>query len=289
MQKKNRELNHIELPLVSVIIPCKNSGKFIADCLNSINEQIYQNIEIIIVDNNSRDNTKEIASKYTDLVFDKQPERSAQRNFGFNKSTGKFVIFIDSDMLLTKDVIAQCVRKSLEGNADGMYIPEVSIGKGFWAKCKAFEKECYIGDNLIEAARFFKRETFFEVGGFDEKLIAAEDWDLSLRILNSDYKLDRIEAFIIHNEGKLHFLDIIKKKYYYGKNIHLYIQKHPAFAKKQLKIFRAPLIRNWKKISKNPLIFISVIILKIVEFSAGGAGYLKQILSIKKKKDIILS
>lgn len=75
-------------PLVSVIVPTYNSEKFIGACLESIKNQMYTNIELIVVDNNSTDKTKEIAWRYTDKVFNKGPERSAQRNFGAKNSIG---------------------------------------------------------------------------------------------------------------------------------------------------------------------------------------------------------
>jgi glycosyltransferase involved in cell wall biosynthesis len=58
-------------PLVSLIIPTYNSSKTIEDCLKSIKNQNYENIELIVVDNNSKDNTKEIALKYTNKVYNK--------------------------------------------------------------------------------------------------------------------------------------------------------------------------------------------------------------------------
>ena len=61
-------------PLVSVIVPTKNSSKTLEACLRSIKEQSYKNIEIIVVDNNSIDDTKESAKKYTDKVFNFGPE-----------------------------------------------------------------------------------------------------------------------------------------------------------------------------------------------------------------------
>ena len=135
-------------PLVSVIVPTRNSEKFIGKCLESISKQTYSRIEIIVVDNNSTDRTKEIAKKFTKKVYNKGPERSAQRNYGAKMSKGSFVLFIDSDMVLTSKVVGECVLSI--GKA--VIIPEKSFGKGFWAKCKALEKSFYIGVDWIEAA-----------------------------------------------------------------------------------------------------------------------------------------
>ena len=78
-------------PLVSIIVTTKNEEKNIENCLKSVKNQNYpQNkIEIIVVDNNSIDKTKQIALRYTDKVYNFGPERSAQRNFGVEKSKWK--------------------------------------------------------------------------------------------------------------------------------------------------------------------------------------------------------
>ena len=70
--------------ILSVIITTKNEEKNIANCLKSIKAQNYPHdkIEIIVVDNNSKDRTKEIAARFTDKVYNFGPERSAQRNYG---------------------------------------------------------------------------------------------------------------------------------------------------------------------------------------------------------------
>ena len=62
--------------LISVIIPTRNSSRTIEKCLQSIKDQSYENIELIVVDNNSTDNTKDIANRFTDKVFNFGPERS---------------------------------------------------------------------------------------------------------------------------------------------------------------------------------------------------------------------
>ena len=79
-------------PLVSVIITTKNSSRTLETCLKSIKDQTYKNIELIVIDNNSIDNTKEIAKKYTNKVFNYGPERSAQRNFGAKQAKGEYLL-----------------------------------------------------------------------------------------------------------------------------------------------------------------------------------------------------
>ena len=260
-------------PLVSVIIPTRNSEGTIEICLKSIKNQTHQNIEIVVVDNNSQDRTKEIAGKYADKVYSKGPERSAQRNFGAEKSQGEYLFFVDSDMELTSRVIEECIDKSRESSA--LIIPEISVGSSFWAHCKALEKGCYIGDETIEAARFLDKDVFFKVGKWDEDMIAAEDWDLTSRIRREGFKVDRIQSLIKHHEGDLSLIETLKSKYYYGKNVHIYLKKHPQKAKKQYGLVRPSFLRNWEKLVRDPIHAIGMLFMKTCEFGSGGIGHLK--------------
>lgn len=270
--------------LLSVIVATKNSERTIDACLNSIKKQTYKNIEIIVVDNNSADKTQEIARKYTKLVFNKGSERSAQRNFGALKSKGEFLLFIDSDMQLSKTVVADCIRQTENPKlhnsykvVGGIIIPEESFGTGFWAQCKRLERSFYVGVDWIEAARFFPKEAFMELKGFDEKLISGEDWDLSQRI-KAKYKISRIGSFIKHNEDNLPFWQLLKKKMYYGTKIRSYSSK-----KENAKDFKkqSSIIERYKlflsqpfKLFKNPVMGVGMLSMKTCEFIAVGVGYL---------------
>src|SRR3972149_5358449 len=86
-------------PLVSVIIPTKDSENTIDLCLQSIKAQSYNNVELIVIDNYSRDRTKDIARGYGAKVYLKGPERCAQVNFGVLKASGKYVYRVDSDFV----------------------------------------------------------------------------------------------------------------------------------------------------------------------------------------------
>ena len=265
-------------PLVSVIIPTKNSEKFLEKCLDSIKNQTYKNIELIVVDNNSTDKTKEIAKKFTDKVFNKGPERSTQRNFGVNQSNGEYVVIIDSDMALSDKVIESCVEKiQVCENIKGIIIPEESFGEGFWAQCKKLEKSFYVGVEWMEAARFFRKDVYQKTGGYDENMVSGEDWDLSQRIEELG-KIDRINDFIYHNEGKIGLFKTIKKKFFYAGELINYTDKNKDNEqfKKQIGILNRYKLffSHPKKLFKNPIIGLGMLFMKTCELGFGGAGYL---------------
>lgn len=265
-------------PLVSIVIPTLNSKKLLDRCLSSITKQGYKNIEIIVVDNNSTDKTKMIAKKYTNLVFNKGFERSIQRNFGAIKSKGEYLLFIDSDMELSSTIVEECIKKIQSNDKiKAIIIPEESIGIGFWAQCKKLERSFYVGIDWIEAARFYDKKLFIKLGGYNEKLISAEDWDLSQRI-STVYKIERVNNYIFHNEGNLSLIQTLGKKFYYAKHIKKYQQeqKNSSFFLKQAGIIKRYKLffSNPKKLFYNPIIGVGMLSMKTAEFIVGGIGYL---------------
>lgn len=274
---------------VSIIVPTRNSANTLEACLRSIINQTYKKCEVIVVDNNSSDESKKIASKYTTLVFNKGPERSAQRNFGAQKATGAYLLFIDSDMVLSPTVVQECVDQITKTNSVMLVIPEKSFGQGFWAACKALERSFYVGIEWMEAARFFDAQIFRKHHGYDESNTGTEDYDLPQRILADTElkaKQSRISAFILHDEGKLSLKKTLHKKFYYGKNIDKYKNKKTNVSnfKKQSGILKrySLFFSNPKKLFANPILGIGMITMKTLEFIFGGAGYF--ISKIKNEK-----
>ncbi len=280
---------HMLKGVVSIVIPTRDSAEYIENCLVSCQQQTYENIEIIVIDCYSEDKTKEIARKYTDKVFNfnkKGDHRSEQRNFGTERSSGKYVIIIDSDMKLSKNVVNLCVRKiKSDRKLKGVVIPEKSFGCGFWARCKKLEKSFYVGVDWMEAARFFDKKSFLESGGYDIEMTSGEDWDLSQRIEKIG-KIDRISDFIYHNEGKISLLKTINRKFYYAGRIAKYANrsKNQEKVRKQMGIisrYKLFLFQP-KKLFKNPVLGMGMLFLKTCEFGFGGMGYIFEKLKFKR-------
>jgi len=266
-------------PLVSVIITTRNSAKTIKELLTSIKSQSYKNIEIILVDNNSSDQTVNFTKEYTNKVFNKGPERSVQRNWGALKSKGKYLLFLDSDMVLTKNVVAECVEvmevHDKEG-VGGLIIPEKSFGSGFWVKAKILERKIHEGREYFEAARFFPKKIFEKFGGYDEKLTGPEDWELPERI-SHEFKINRIKNYIKHNEGQHTLIELAKKKYYYGLSAHKYLQKHnkSLINPRTVYFLRVGFYKNWRTVFSDPLLYLGMWLMLFAETIGGGLGYLK--------------
>jgi len=265
--------------LVSVIITTKNEEDRIARLINSIIRQMYKNKEIILIDNNSTDKTVDTAKKFGINVYNFGPERSAQRNYGAKIAKGKYLLFLDADMELTKNVVKECVEIINTSPAVGaISIPEESIASTFWEKVKAFERSFYNleGDPATDAARFFSKKAFEKCGGYDTNITGPEDWDLRDTILKSGYKIARINALIYHYERIKSLLDLLRKKFYYGLKSHRYLskQKVSLVSAETIYFLRPVFYKNTDRLITHPVLSIGMIMVLFLEFFAGGLGYL---------------
>jgi len=290
-------------PLVSIVAAIKNEEKHIGNCLQSIKLQTYpqDKIEIVVVDNNSTDRTKEIARKYTDKVFNEGPERSAQRNFGMiEKARGKYVLFVDGDMILSPTAIEKSVAKLESGDLLALYIPEIVLGNSFWSRIRRFERSFYDG-TIVDCVRIIRKDIFEKVGGFDLRMTGQEDWDLDKKIRQvgavgvvDTYDLEEISrrlktvnyqavdlanelsavsqrALVYHNESDFTIKKYIAKKGYYleelsyierwGKN-DPEVQKQFGFAYRFFGVF----VENgrWRKLLSQPLMAAGMYFLRFL-------------------------
>ena len=277
--------------LASIVIPIKDNSDMLKKCLDSISKQNYRPIEVIINDDKkfpSGDN-EELAKKFDSrklkIVYVKKNEGMAQaRHSGFLISSGECVLHLDSDMTLGKKVIKECVQKI--DPYGGLIIPEKSVASDFWGNCRKLERECYLGDESIECARFYKREAYEKIQYHDDSLVFSEDRDVHIRIKKTGYKIGRINSFIYHHEGKNKLTTQFKKRFYYGTTGERYINKHPLEALIQANIiFRPAFFRNWRLLAKNPHLTIGMFVLRLAEFTAFTAGMIyNRFFSSRRKK-----
>jgi glycosyltransferase involved in cell wall biosynthesis len=253
---------------VSVVVTTRNSGQTLGACLTSIRRQTYPAVELVVVDNHSSDETLTIATEYADQVATIGPERSAQRNHGASLTSGAFLLFIDADMVLDPEVIADGVDLLETAGLPAVVIPEETVGEGFWTACRSLERGCYNGDDTIEAARLYARSAFGAAGGFDTDLNGGEDWDLSRRVAR-ERRLPRTRAMIHHDEGRTRLRTVYTKRRYYAPGYLAFVRKHGRGAIAQGNpIFRAAYIRNWRTLGRHPLLTAGMFTLKAVELAA---------------------
>ena len=192
----NRELTAITNPLVSVVIPSYNYGHFIQDTIESIFKQTYDRYEIIVIDDGSIDNTREVLQPDRDLinyVYQENQGLSAARNHGLHLARGEYVIFLDADDFLLPHTLEKQVA-ALQNNSDlgfvicGWHIVnetgEILSDVELWHGLPQLNAEAWIKWRpLLPSATLFCRHWLEKVGGFSTEAFPAEDIDCVLRMV----------------------------------------------------------------------------------------------------------
>lgn len=272
-----------EDPLVSVVVPTLNSEKTLEKCLISVKNQCYPQIELIVVDGGSTDRTAEIADKYCDKLFETRlKSRTYQTNFGAWKSDGSYIYRLDSDIVLSDTMVEECVRKCENGNCDAVatyWGPDPSIS--IWSRVRKFEKDCYKYDSTRNVSRFYKKDVFTEIGGYNEDLVYGEDYDIQNRLMNNNYKTGFAESEGIHLGEPENLKEIIFEQYYYGKTINKFLKENKSQGLVQVSPLRMSFLQNWRKFVKNPFLTLAFIFYEFVYYSSTIAGCL--IYGVKEK------
>jgi len=178
-------------PKVSVITVCYNSEEFIENSIISVLEQTHKNIEYIIIDGNSTDNTVAIINKYKDKInyFLSEPDKGMYEamNKGIKASSGEILYFLNSDDIFhDKYVVANSVRLFQENpNLELIYGAVIDVNPDTKAShLRAYgdiTKSFFIKNAICQQAIFYKRSLFEKVGPFNEKYKIVGDYELMLR------------------------------------------------------------------------------------------------------------
>ncbi len=185
-------------PLVSVVMPTYNHAQFIGQSIKSVLRQSYENIELIIIDNYSEDNTEEIVNSFFDnrirfIKFSNKGIIASSRNLGMKVAQGQYIAFIDSDDLWIKDKLENQISV-FESNSDfGLCYTKAQVINEYGELKNIYPFKGHSGyifkkllrRNFISLSTvMIKKEVWDAVGGFDEapELVSAEDRELWLRI-----------------------------------------------------------------------------------------------------------
>jgi len=189
-----KEVNPTEETLVSVIITCYNYGRYLKQAIDSVFEQTHKNVEVIVVDDGSDDDTATVCEKYSGPIKYVRVERvgiSAARNIGIQFSKGDYVVFLDADDFLYANAIETNLYffKLYKNVAfvSGGHVRVDEQGNSLPTK----NAEMKWGDNYVsllqgnyiamESTVMYRRELFFYFH-FNTQLNFCEDYDLNISI-----------------------------------------------------------------------------------------------------------
>ncbi len=221
---------------VSVIIPSARPDKVI-DTLNGLSTQTFAShiIEIIVVTPKSARQDSENAwfPKVKVATVEELYPPGRMRNIGAKLATGDYFAFIDDDCIPETRWLEKLFEEISFSHKVGMIGCRVVSGnKGFWAESAdyslfaayQYQKKQFV--DLGSAAIVVKKQAFMDVQGFDETLLASEDWDFSLRLRQAGWRcLFTPEAEVLHFHGRESFVSIAKNAYRSGFRSGLIVQK----------------------------------------------------------------
>lgn len=203
-------------PKVDIIIPAYNQGHYLKASVESALRQTWSNLEVIIVDDGSTDNTATVAQSFADervtYIYQENAGLSAARNTGINHATGDYISFLDSDDLFFPNKISLLLNQFEEQPELGfcagtaVLIDDVGepIGKTYGLGMPKKPAEWLLGNRIHVGSVLVKREWINQVGLFDETLRACEDWDMWVRLSVAGCQMgwipDEVSKYRVHGE-----------------------------------------------------------------------------------------
>lgn len=215
--KPNAQLRGQDLPRISIVVPSFNQGRFIGATLRSIIDQRYPNLELIVVDGGSTDNTLAVLKQYEAhldwWVSEPDSGQTAAINKGFMQSTGEIMAWINSDDLVASGALHQVADyfiKHPETQAvygDRVLINEEGLEIGRWILPCHSDKVLKFADFIPQETLYWTRKAWNLIGGrLDETFHFAMDWDFLLRLSEKCIDVRHLPIFLglfrIHHQQK---------------------------------------------------------------------------------------
>jgi len=182
---------------VSVVIPCYNQGKYLEETIQSVLSSTYSDIEIILVNDGSTDDSlkiaKEIITRHPEIKLIDQPNAgvSSARNHGIEEAKGSIILPLDGDDLISPEYISEAV-KILQSRPEVKVVYSQGIrfdesGQKEW-NLKPFSRYQLAMDNMIFHAAFFRKVDWEKAGKYSVEMryMGREDWEFWIKMLKND-------------------------------------------------------------------------------------------------------
>lgn len=188
---------------VSIIVPCYNQAKYLADALDSVLAQTCTKWECIVVNDGSTDNTEEVAKAYCTLddrfqyLAKKNEGVAAARNEGISVAKGYYILPLDADDKIGVNYLDLALTAFKKNpSLKVVYCKAELFGaeSGPWELAEP-EISSLLIDNMIFTSALFKKKDFERAGEYNTSLVyGLEDWDFWLKLLKNDYEIYRINS-----------------------------------------------------------------------------------------------
>ena len=216
-------MTHTAPPLISIIIPTFNRAALLPRAIDSVLRQTHRAIEVIVIDDGSTDNSAQIAATYGKKIrYLRQSNTgaSAARNRGIHEASGTLIAFLDSDDTWHPEKLSRQAAL-FTTPAIGAVHCAIRVEPADRAETKGIY---YPGDKLSlhevlalripwPTAMMVRRDVLVEIGGFDETLVASEDWELCIRIAQKYILVGIPEVLCDYQEGTPGHLSGVRSRF----------------------------------------------------------------------------
>lgn len=195
----------MSLPLVSIVIPCWNGERFVADAIESALAQTYPHVEIIVIDDGSTDRTADVLRSFGDRIrWESGPNRGAciARNRGLELARGKLIQFLDADDILFPNKVERMAPLAI----DNIAIPTCGwqtvsaageTATTFPGEIGVDSFEYALTHSIQTAAPLHQRERLLESGGFRAELPCSQERDLHIRLAATGARFTAVNAALL--------------------------------------------------------------------------------------------
>ena len=200
----------MEVDKISVVIPLYNQGQYLSEAVQSVLQQSIQApIEIIIVDDKSTDNSRQVASDLVNqlrgpipiqLICNEQNAKlSATRNIGVRYTTGKLIVCLDADDILPSNYLLENYNTLLSGfdvaYTDMRYFGDVNT----YLTLPEYDEYKLRSTNFIHCSAMYRRSMWEAIKGYDEDMVLGlEDWAFWIRAARLGYKFKKTPGTCLH-------------------------------------------------------------------------------------------
>ena len=232
-------INTINKVKVSVIVPVLNGERTLAKCLDSLLNQNFIDYEIIVVDNNSNDRTKNIITDFKNkfakifYVFEPKRGRGSARNAGVVAARGDIIAMIDADCIAPSDWLTRICAPILEGKELAVAGFEDDAVKNYWSKMRQESNwqfaqsrtvDGYIG--YLDTKNFAIRADIVKRFGFDSSLTALEDWGLYINLKKEGIKIKFLADLVVLHYHDASLSALFRTQFGRGKSAAYIIKSH---------------------------------------------------------------
>lgn len=243
-----------KLPLVSVIITNYNYAQYVGEAIESVSNQTYKNLEIIVIDDGSTDDSLDELGVYQSKIRIVTRENRGivyTRNEGIDLSKGEFICFLDADDYLDKDYIEKTVNCAMKNKSDVVYTNFKKFGvETEKSDFPEYNLEELKNHNYIHISSLVRKSALSDIR-FDEELSGKshEDWDffLSLGSRDATMKLckDVFLNYRIHNTGRNNMMTSDEERLKYTSVYSYIIKKHVRAGHRGFDYLIGPIFADW--------------------------------------------